>query len=148
MNKIIKEKGITLVSLIITIIILVILSAVTIKSVFKDGFLELAAKGTENYIIAQTNEMNKLNEVDNFIKDEIDDIIKDFMAPEILLSGKIYNNKYLEPVTIMIWDKSSNTKAVNTKYIKNGEEKFLEGTNNSFIIEEDRNLWTSSIYGR
>ena len=69
------EKGITLVALIITIIILVILAAVTIKEVFGNGFLDIAIKGAENYAIAQTNEMDKVNEIDNFIKDKVNEII-------------------------------------------------------------------------
>ena len=73
-EKLNKENGITLVALIITIIILVILAAVTIKEVFGNGFLDLAAKGAENYAIAQTEEENMMNELENFIKDKVADI--------------------------------------------------------------------------
>ena len=51
-----------------------ILAAVTIKEVFGNGFLELAAKGAENYAIAQTEEENMMNELENFIKDKLNEI--------------------------------------------------------------------------
>ena len=51
-----------------------ILAAVTIKAAFQDGFLDLATKGAENYTIAQAEEENMMNELENFIKDKVADI--------------------------------------------------------------------------
>ena len=87
-NKLKKESGITLVALIITIIILVILAAVTIKEVFGNGFLDLAAKGAENYAIAQTEEENMMNELENFIKDKVADIEGGNKAPRWAEGGE------------------------------------------------------------
>ena len=44
--KIMKEQGITLIALIITIIILVILASVAIKSLMDSRIIEVAADGT------------------------------------------------------------------------------------------------------
>ena len=87
-EKLNKENGITLVALIITIIILVILAAVTIKEVFGNGFLDLAAKGAENYAIAQTEEENMMNELENFIKDKVADIEGENKAPRWAEGGE------------------------------------------------------------
>ena len=44
-----QEKGITLVALIITIIILIILAAVSVGAIAQSGLLDLAGKSTENF---------------------------------------------------------------------------------------------------
>lgn len=62
-----KEQGVTLVALIITIIVLVILAAVTINVALKNNFIGLATKGTENYAGAQVEEMATLNELGEFL---------------------------------------------------------------------------------
>ena len=82
-EKLNKEKGITLVALIITIIVLVILAAVTIKAAFQGGILDLAAKGAENYAIAQTEEENMMNELENFIKDNLDSFVNSEVREDI-----------------------------------------------------------------
>lgn len=51
-----KESGITLVALIITVIILVILAAVSIKELSDHGMADVAVEGTENYIYEQVKE--------------------------------------------------------------------------------------------
>lgn len=55
------KRGITLVTLAITIIILLILVGVTLGFVFgKDGIIDMAKKAQRNYIEAQNNESNTL----------------------------------------------------------------------------------------
>lgn len=63
-----SEKGITLIALIITIIVLIILAAVTIKILTHDGLAQLAAKAGESYQKSQDDEMGMLNEVEYNIK--------------------------------------------------------------------------------
>lgn len=65
------EKGITLVALIVTIIVLLILAAVTIGAIQNDGIIEHAKNAREQYGKAQTNEkttlegyLEKINEND------------------------------------------------------------------------------------
>ena len=51
-----EETGITLIALIITIIILVILAAVSIRAAYNSGIINYAVNGTENYISAAERE--------------------------------------------------------------------------------------------
>ncbi len=59
-----REKGITLVALIITIIVLIILATVTIIAFTEMRILETASKGTENYASAQKYEQQIMNNID------------------------------------------------------------------------------------
>ena len=64
----IKEKGITLIALVITIVILLILSAVVINLALGEGGLaEKAKEATENYQIAEQAEMESIAEIENQI---------------------------------------------------------------------------------
>lgn len=69
-----NERGITLVALIITIIILIILAAVTINALTHDGLAEMAIKGAQDYDKAQQNEMNMLNDIDAMVKETLKNI--------------------------------------------------------------------------
>lgn len=59
-----EEKGITLVALIITIIVLIILAAVTIMSFTQTGIINTAVNGTINYANAQRHELVTMNDLD------------------------------------------------------------------------------------
>ena len=72
--KIRKEQGITLVALIITIIILIILAAVTIKAAFDSNFIGIATKGTEDYAGEQVNEVKELDETAELLKETVSNI--------------------------------------------------------------------------
>ena len=63
MIKVTKEKGITLVALIITIIILIILAAVTIFAFRDSKLIEVAINGTVNYANAQVEEEYIVGEI-------------------------------------------------------------------------------------
>ncbi len=58
-----KEEGITLVALMITIIVLIILAAVTIKSVYNHAIVGKATEGTEEYAKEQEREKNEIDKV-------------------------------------------------------------------------------------
>ncbi len=64
-----QEKGITLVALIITIIVLVILAAVTINAAFNSGIIETAVNGAVNYAGAQEQEKVTFDELDGNLQD-------------------------------------------------------------------------------
>lgn len=70
-NKFKTEHGITLVALIITIIVLVILAAVSINAVFNANFIGLATNGTINYAEAQANEEKEMENLDSFLQNTI-----------------------------------------------------------------------------
>ena len=72
-----KINGITLVALIITIIVLVILAAVTIKAAFNSGIIDTAANGAINYADAQNKEKITFDDLDKNIQDIVDKI-KDY----------------------------------------------------------------------
>ena len=60
----IKEKGITLISLVVTIIILIILAGVSINlTLGEEGIITIAKKAKENIEFAQIEEQKKLNEL-------------------------------------------------------------------------------------
>ena len=58
------KEGVTLISLVITIVILIILSAVVIRlSLGEEGLTEQAQSATENYQIAEQGEMDRVSEI-------------------------------------------------------------------------------------
>ncbi len=59
-----KEQGITLVALIITITVLIILAGITIFALTDSRLLQTASKGTENYANAQEYEKQIMNDID------------------------------------------------------------------------------------
>ena len=71
-----EEKGITLVALIITIIVLIILAAVTIMS-FKDSkLINTAVNGAVNYANAQEYEMKAVNYTVDLLDEKVSSIEK------------------------------------------------------------------------
>ncbi len=62
------EKGITLVALIITIIVLIILAAISIGAVFNSRIIDTATNGVVDYIEAQSREELEFDELDQSIK--------------------------------------------------------------------------------
>ncbi len=80
MAKLKKEKGITLIALVVTIVILIILSAVVIKSIIDNNLARVATKAGEDYIAAQQSEAQYLAEIDTYIagiKDKVGSLGED-----------------------------------------------------------------------
>ena len=67
-----EEKGITLVALIITIIVLVILAAVSIRGFWESHFINVAINGSINYANAQVNEVGVSNELSNRLEEAVE----------------------------------------------------------------------------
>ncbi|MCI8620700.1 MAG: hypothetical protein HFJ50_02525 [Clostridia bacterium] len=67
-----KERGITLVALIITTIVLVILSAISIKAIFEINFIDVAVNSTINYAGAQANELDEYEKLENSLANTIE----------------------------------------------------------------------------
>ena len=63
-----RNQGITLVALIITIIILIILSAVTINAVFDLNILDVAQRGAEEYAEGQYKEKEEFEKLNEMLK--------------------------------------------------------------------------------
>lgn len=69
-----SEVGITLVALLITIIVLIILTAVTLININKNLMVEIATQGTQNYAKASVNEEKEMNNVANLVETTVDAI--------------------------------------------------------------------------
>lgn len=72
-----SNKGITLVALIITIIVLLILAGVSISFVLNGGILDNAQNAVNEYDNAATNEAELMNYIDDVIDDKIQSLPKD-----------------------------------------------------------------------
>lgn len=70
-----SNKGITLVALIITIIVLLILAGVSISLVLQGNILGNAEKAVDSYNAATTNENDNLTYINQFIDDKINEIV-------------------------------------------------------------------------
>lgn len=82
-----NTKGITLIALIITIIVMLILVGVSIKVTLNSGLFESASKAVKGWNVAEKEENDKLSEVDKMA----DDIINNRMDPTSLY-GALYTD--------------------------------------------------------
>lgn len=71
-----EEKGITLVALIITIIVLIILAAVTIMSFKDSNLINTAVNGTINYANAQSYEQQTMDDLYTTLSQKINAVEK------------------------------------------------------------------------
>ena len=69
-----QEKGITLIALVVTIVVLLILAGVSISLVLNNnGVISKAKEARDKYAEAQTNDEKQLNEVSDWIKETVGD---------------------------------------------------------------------------
>ena len=124
-----NEDGITLIALIITIIVLVILAAVTLNSIFGSNIIGLATNGAINYAEEQQKELGMLNDVSDMLGEITGDTDKP-MTPTITLSGTKGNNDIYTSnvtVTISINKGIEQTGSIKLHYkINDGEEQITE----------------------
>ena len=106
MNKFKKESGITLIALIITIIILVILAAVTIRAVTNMKIVDYAMNGTQNYVKAGKAENKTLDDTVSFIDEAVAKVEKAAKGNTDLEKLEEYFVKKTD-----IWDDENNTYA-------------------------------------
>ena len=66
-----KENAITLIALIITIIILVVLAAVSIRAVYNMGIVNHAINGTQEYAKASKAENKVMQDTEGFLEDAV-----------------------------------------------------------------------------
>ena len=67
-----NKKGITLIALIITIIIMLILAGVVLTLTLGDhGIFKTAQEAVKNYVNAEENELSMLNAFDNLVNNNI-----------------------------------------------------------------------------
>ena len=89
MNKL-KERGITLVALVVTIIIMLILAGVTIGLITGDnGLFTRTKQAVENYKLKQEKEIKELEKIENMINNVIDEKIEIEYKDKLKLGDKI-----------------------------------------------------------
>ncbi len=107
-------KGITLISLVITIIILIILAGVSINLVLgENGLFTKAREAKEKFLEAQEEEQEGLNT----LLDEMDNYINEKLQIEIINGTLGENNWYTSDVELRIVNRNEND---TTKYILTG----------------------------
>lgn len=74
-QKLINSNGITLVALIITIIVLIILAAVTIKFALDSNFIDIAKSSTENYAQSQIYDNEYIENTVDFLEQTVSNLI-------------------------------------------------------------------------
>ena len=87
-----SEIGITLVALIVTIVVLIILTAVVITQIIGKDILNLAVRGTENYIKAETDDVKELDEADKMLQLSLANVklsVEDITASKISVIATI-----------------------------------------------------------
>ena len=90
-----QEKGITLIALIITIVVLLILASVAISSIQNDGLLSYAENAANKFNQSQSDEKDVLGSYLNYLKENIDDseTIGDATVGEKVTSISTINGK-------------------------------------------------------
>ena len=148
-----NESGITLIALIITIIVLVILAAVTLNSIFGSNIIGLATNGAINYAEEQQKELGMLNDVSDLLGDITGDTDRP-MSPTITLSGtKGSNDIYTSNVTVTISINKGleQTGTIKLHYkINDGEEQITEEDVSFEVSEEGTTTiiaWTENEKG-
>ncbi len=66
------QKGVTMIALIITVIVLVILAAVTIQIAYKSGIINHATNGAIDYIQEEAREKNIINNTANIFSNALE----------------------------------------------------------------------------
>ena len=148
-----QEGGITLIALIITIIVLVILAAVTLNSIFGSNIIGLATNGAINYAEEQQKELGMLNDVSDLLGDITGDTDRP-MSPSISLNGTKGNNDIYTSnvtVTISINKGLEQTGTIKLHYkINDGEEQITEEDVSFEVSEEGTTTiiaWTENEKG-
>ena len=121
-------KGITLVALVVTIIILLILSGVAINlSLGENGIFERAKEGAEIYQNASENEKIEIDKVSNYI-DDLNEFQKMSEVEKAIKEGKVYKQNTI------IYDKYNNSVKVPAgfKLAEDSGKTVLEGV----VIED------------
>ena len=146
-----NNQGITLIALIITIIIMVILVAVSINSVYNMGIVDKATRGVQEYAQRAVEENEMMAEIANELDLELAKLKrkrngaqKELLAPTITLTGTEGNNGwYKGNVTVTISDTAelANTATTKIKYTVTGAnaitETVVNGRETTFTISTD-----------
>ena len=71
-TKVKQERGVTLIALVVTIVVLLILAGVSINAIFSDnGIIKRAQEAQNKMNEAQQKELNSINELNNWLDNRI-----------------------------------------------------------------------------
>lgn len=134
------KGGITLVALIITVIILVILAAVTIITLQHSKMIEYAVEGAQKYELEQQNEMNEIAGLESLIENTLDKL-KDNNT------GNAGEGEQKTKFIIRLVDETESSSS-NTVYVPNNVvlQVFTDSTCNNLFqeIEVTNGKWESN----
>ena len=69
-TKVKQERGVTLIALVVTIVVLLILAGVSINAIFSDnGIIKRAQEAQNKMNDAQQKDLNSINELNNWLDD-------------------------------------------------------------------------------
>ncbi len=131
-----QERGITLMALIITIIVLVILATITIGTVYTLGIIQMGTQGAKNYANSAIKENEILNETTAYVEDVVKNIKRRlgeweyFEKKDTINGAKGDSNNPTIPAGF---------RPINTDKAKWGDgerEPSAEAVNNGLVIED------------
>ena len=104
-----KNKGITLVALVITIIILLILAGITISSLTNTGLFEKAKEARDKTAAATENQAKMLNECEDALNQYVSGNVKTLQADGSWnVAKKVNSPQLMQGMTGIYWDKDGN----------------------------------------
>ena len=108
-----KNKGITLVALVITIIILLILAGITISSLTNTGLFEKAKEARDKTANAAENQAKILNEYEDVLNQYVSGNVKTLQADGSWnVAKKVNSPQLMEGMTGIYWNKDGNETVV------------------------------------
>ncbi len=132
-----QEGGITLMALIITIIVLVILAAITIGTAYTSGIIQMGTQGAKDYAVASSKENEILNETTTYVENVVKRIKRTLGEWEYFEEKDTVNGEKGDSnnPTIPAGFKPINTQNANWG---NGEQApSKEAVNNGLVIEDE-----------
>ena len=134
--RIVQEGGITLMALIITIIVLVILAAITIGTAYTSGIIQMGTQGAKDYAVASSKENEILNETTTYVEDVVKNIKRRLGEWEYFEEKDTVNGEQGNSNNPTI---PAGFRPINTDKAKWGtgeESPSAEAVNNGLVIED------------
>ena len=152
--KVKNERGITLIALIITVIILVILAAVSIRSVYNMGIVNHAVNGTAEYVEQSQKEEKMMQDTDSFINEKVEQIknatkknkLVDIVARDGSMYGYKMTNYSAGGVTnwSILYNDGNNVWIIADDYI-DGDLSTYTYSADAVAYMKDANSWTNYV---
>ena len=157
-----RQKGITLIALVITIVVLLILAGVSISTIFSDnGIIKKATEAQNKMDQAIENELTEINALNNWleenggIKNETGDLEKGTVKAEIVAGDYTWTQSKTQVTGTHKTNGSTITKEVGENYDYDcgvssytGEWKILGAENGKLLIMSEKNIGTLQLSGK